>query len=102
MDLSNLPLPELKRLLSQIPKEIERRQKEEKIRLLKELEEKAAEHGFSLDELLGQSGKKERAPVAVKYRHPENPELAWTGRGRQPRWVGDFLENGGNREQLLV
>lgn len=102
MDLSNLPLPELKRLLSQIPKEIERRQKEEKTRLLKELEERAAEHGFSLDELVSESGRKERAPVAIKFRHPENPELAWTGRGRQPRWVTEFLDAGGSRDQLLV
>lgn len=100
MDISNLSVPELKRLLSMIPKEIERRQREEKTKFLQEFEAKAAELGFDLDELIGQAGKKPRAAVAVKYRHPANPELAWSGRGRQPRWVAEFLAQGGNLEQL--
>jgi DNA-binding protein H-NS len=26
-----------------------------------------------------------------KFRHPKHPELEWTGRGMQPRWVKDYL-----------
>ena len=100
MDITTLSVSELKTLLAQIPKEIERRQKDEKVRLLKDLESMAAERGFSLSDLLGESPKKERAPVSVKYRHPNNDSLAWTGRGRQPKWVTEFLQNGGNLEQL--
>lgn len=102
MDISNLPIPELKRLLAQIPKEIERRQKEEKSKVLKELESIAAERGFALDELMGGRVKKERAPVAAKYRHPSNPELTWSGRGRQPKWVAEFLQKGGSLAKLEV
>lgn len=102
MDISNLSIAELKRLLVQIPKEIERRQKEEKSKVLKEIESIAAERGFALDELIGERPKKERAPVAVKYRHPSNPDLNWTGRGRQPKWVVEFLQKGGNLSQLQV
>ena len=36
------------------------------------------------------NGKPSQKPVAPKYRGP-NGEL-WTGRGRQPRWVGDDRE----------
>lgn len=103
MDISNISLPELKDLLAQIPKEIERRQKDERTKLLKEMEALAAEHGFQLEELIGAGGiKKERTAVATKYRHPSNPELAWTGRGRQPKWVAEFQSNGGTLEQLKV
>lgn len=103
MDISKLPLAELKSLLAQIPKEIERRQKEEKAKLLKEIEAMASERGFSLNELVGETTpKKERAPVAAKYVHPANPELTWTGRGRQPRWVAEFVQGGGSLEQLHV
>lgn len=103
MDLSNLSIPELQRLLDQIPREIERRKKEEKNKLLKELEAKAAERGFSLSDLIGETpAKKERAPVAAKYRHPSNPELTWSGRGRQPRWVAEFVQNGGQMAQLEI
>lgn len=102
MDISNLSVAELKHLLVQIPKEIERRKKDEKVKVLKELESIAAERGFALDELVGERGKKERAPVAAKYRHPSSPDLAWSGRGRQPRWVAEFLQKGGSLEQLQV
>lgn len=27
----------------------------------------------------------------VKYRHPENSELTWSGRGKQPFWLRDAL-----------
>lgn len=103
MDLTKFSLPELKQLLAQIPKEIERRQKEEKAKLRKELEAKAAELGFTLEELIaGNSAKKERAPVAVKYRHPSETGLTWSGRGRQPKWLAEFVEKGGKLEQLKV
>ncbi|WP_310492686.1 H-NS histone family protein [Dechloromonas sp.] len=103
MDLSNIALAELKSLLTQIPKEIERREKDEKIKARKEIEAFAAERGFALSDLLGEApAKKERVPVAVKYKHPIDTALAWTGRGRQPKWVVSFLANGGALDQLLV
>ena len=100
MDLSKLSLAELKTILAQIPKEIERRQKEEKANLVKELEAKAAALGFSLADLVSQNSKKAKTPVAIKYRHPKNADFAWSGRGRQPRWVVEFVSNGGSLEQL--
>lgn len=33
---------------------------------------------------------------AVQYRHPENNELEWTGRGRKPQWVITWLATEGN------
>lgn len=103
MDISNTPLAELKSLLAQIPKEIERREKEEMIKARKEIEAFAAERGFALSDLLGETpAKKERSPVAVKYKHPTDATLAWTGRGRQPKWVVSFLASGGALDQLLL
>lgn len=103
MDLSNISFNELKALLTQIPKEIERREKEERARARKAIEELAAERGFSLSDLLGDSAiKKERSPVAVKYKHPTDTSLNWTGRGRQPKWVATFLADGGTLDQLSI
>ena len=105
MDLNTLTLAELKNLLNLIPVEIKRREKNEKANTLKELAALAASKGFTLDELLGSgvaTEKKERAPVAVKYRHPQNADLTWTGRGRQPKWIVEFLATGGTLEQLAV
>lgn len=105
MDISKFSVSELKSLLEMIPREIKRRQKEDKTRIRKELEALAAKSGYSLDELLVEENIKHRRaskPVIVKYRHPEDKDLAWTGRGRQPKWVIEFLNLGGSLEQLIV
>lgn len=105
MDLSAISIPELKELLQQIPAEIKRREKQEKTRIRQELEALAAKNGYTLDELLGEAGEQARKvskPVAVKYRHPNDAALAWTGRGRQPKWVVEFLAGGGTLAQLAI
>jgi DNA-binding protein H-NS len=37
--------------------------------------------------------------LSVKYRHPSDPTLTWTGRGRRPRWITDL---GGDAERFRV
>lgn len=103
MNISAITTADLKDLLDRIPAEIKRREKEEKAKALKEIEALAAAHGFALEDLVGAAKeKKERAPVAAKYRHPDQEDLAWTGRGRQPKWVVEFLAAGGTLDQLKV
>lgn len=42
-----------------------------------------------------------KGPAGVRYRHPDQPEtLTWSGRGRKPLWVQEWLDNGGTLEQL--
>lgn len=101
MNLSELSLAELKDLLTEIPKEIQRRQKAEKAKLLKEIESLAAQRGFALNDVIGaMGGKKSGSTLVAKYRNPENAEQTWAGRGRQPKWVSEFLAKGGSLEQL--
>lgn len=38
----------------------------------------------------------------VKYRHPANPDLEWSGKGRQPKWVEAYVANGGSMVSLDV
>ena len=105
MDLSTLSVAELNKLLADIPKEIARREKGEKARIRKELEALAAANGYSLEELLGDGGEKVKRvgePVAAKYRHPDEKSLTWSGRGRQPKWVAEFLAKGGKIETLVI
>jgi DNA-binding protein H-NS len=105
MDISALSTAELSKLLADIPKEIARREKGEKARVRKELEAFAAAQGYSLEELVGDGGEKAKRagkPVAAKYRHPENGALTWSGRGRQPKWVAEFLTMGGKIESLAI
>ena len=98
MDLTQYSTPELKDILSQLPKEIARREKVEKAQVRKELEAKAAAAGFTLAELVRFS--RSSAGVESKYRHPSNPKLKWAGRGPRPRWIIEFLGAGGTLAQL--
>lgn len=42
----------------------------------------------------------ELAAKGIKYCHPENSLITWSGRGRKPTWVDDWLKNGGTLEEL--
>jgi len=104
MELSNLTISQLRTLEIEIPKEIKRREKDEKSKIRKELEALAAQRGYSLDEILNtaESASKTTKPVAAKYRNPEEASMTWSGRGRQPKWVQAYLANGGQLESLAI
>lgn len=105
MDITTLSLSQLKDLQQQIPAEIKRREKEEKVKVLDELKSLAVSRGFSLEQLLksdaGESKIKGKT-VKAKYRNPLNAEQTWTGRGRKPQWVIDQLAAGKTIESLAI
>ena len=104
MDLTTLSLVQLKELQQRIPAEMKRREEAEKVAFLNEMREMALQRGLSLDDVLGKPKKGARvgSTVKVKYRHPSNPSLEWTGRGRTPVWVREWMEQGNSLESLLV
>lgn len=101
-DLSEMSLEELKTLQSQVNKALdtfeERRRKEAR----SALEQKAREFGFSLNELAGPQKKTASGLRPPKFRHPDDPSLTWSGRGRQPQWYKDALAAGMTKEDLSV
>ena len=38
----------------------------------------------------------------VRYRNPGDPAQAWTGRGKPPRWVTDWVEGGKSLDALRI
>lgn len=103
MDLTQYSTEQLKQLLDTIPAEVKRREKEAKVKLRHDLEELAKKHGFSLDQLLGESKPvKVKGSLAPKYRNPADASLTWTGRGRKPLWVSSLLETGSTLDDLLI
>jgi DNA-binding protein H-NS len=49
--------------------------------------------------------KRSRRPypkVHPKYQNPEEPSETWSGRGKQPRWVGALLGKGMRVDDLLI
>ena len=103
MDLSNLTLDELQDLQKRIPAEMKRRQKQEKVLVLNEVKALAEARGFTIEELMDREAKaSKRGSVKVKYRHPQDENLTWTGRGRMSKWVAQWLADGNKLEALLV
>lgn len=103
MDLSTLSVAELKSLLEKIPAEIKAREKAEKAKIRKELEQIAASQGYSLEELLGEAAErvaKVRKPAQIRFRSPEGHE--WSGRGRSPGWMVEALAAGKSKEDFAV
>jgi len=106
MKLESLSVSELNNLKIDIDKEISLRKDSERDNVRKELEQLAKERGYVLDDLLGKRAKTAtghtRKPAKIKYQHPGNKELTWTGRGRQPAWVKDWVTGGHAIEKLAV
>lgn len=105
MDLSTLSVAQLRDLQQQIPAEIKRREAQEKVNILNEVRAFAKARGYAIEDLLGKEAKVKAVSgnkVKVKYRHPQNPELEWTGRGRKPKWVEAWVAGGASLDNLLV
>ena len=68
----------------------------------------ASESGFTLDELASISVKKPRKArrdsdkAKKQYANPNNANEIYKGKGPKPQWLKDYLENGGNLEELLI
>ena len=101
INLHDMSLSELKALRKQVTKAIDTFESRQKAEALAAVEAAAKEAGFSLKELLGTSAGG-KTPAAPKYRHPENPDLTWTGRGRKPGWFIAALEQGKTPEDLQI
>jgi DNA-binding protein H-NS len=109
IDLESLSLPELRNLEIQVKAEIRRRGSATQ-RLIKKVQKLADDQGLSLGELFAIANGHSVAELAgsprsggvIKYRNPVNPEQGWTGHGRKPGWVVDYLGNGGTLEQLAA
>lgn len=102
IDLDNMSLTELKQLQKQVEKAIigfeDRKRKE----AMEAIETAAREHGFTVAELTGSKTRKARSQAVAKYKHPENPELTWTGKGRRPAWFIEALDSGKTPEELEI
>lgn len=103
VDLSKLSIEELEALAKDIEVEVVNRRQAERERVLSQMRELAASIGTTPEELFRRSGKVvAEKVVAVKYRHPDDPTLTWTGRGKRPQWVVVALESGQTLDDLAA
>ena len=62
--------------------------------------------GVSVAELFGIKGETEprrrKRAARAKYRHPENAENTWTGKGKPPKWLQEKLDQGASKDEFLI
>ncbi len=110
MKLQQLSLDELHELQVSVEDEIALRRDAERNMLLEEIAALAKVRGFLLQELLqpliDMAGIRLSCPTKrarkapIKFRHPDHPELVWSGRGKTPQWVKTWTEDGGSTDAL--
>ena len=105
MDLSNMSVSDLRNLQEQIKQEMKKREVQEVQKAREQILAIAQSVGVPLKDLLATGGRGNATKgnsVAVRYRHPDNASQQWTGRGRQPKWVKEWVEGGKSLDKLRV
>lgn len=110
MNLSILPLAELRALDLKIKREIMRRQGQDLAQARQQIAAIAQQAGIALKDLLKMAGKSPKKPVnsmkgkkiPARFQHPDHAGLTWTGRGVRPQWVTAWLNQGGTLDQLRI
>jgi DNA-binding protein H-NS len=104
VDLSKFSIEELQALSQDIEAEIVARREADRDRVLQQMRELAGSLGMTLEEVVRgeKGGKGGPGSVPPKYRHPDNPGLTWTGRGKRPSWVNEWLSSGKSLDDAAI
>lgn len=104
MDLSKLTSAQLRDLQEQLKDELKQRASQGRAEALEQIHAIARGVGLPLKELLGSLPARggRTGPVAARYRNPADASQQWTGRGRQPKWVKDWVDGGNDIAGLKI
>jgi len=111
IDLKAMTRTELEKLKTSVERELTRTIERNRKAAIAAAQKATREHGFDLNEIVGAEkpakvNKTKKKPKTVaappKYRHPENPEVTWTGKGRQPKWIKEAEAAGRSRNVFLI
>jgi DNA-binding protein H-NS len=103
MDLSNMSLGDLRNLQDQIKQEMKKREQSDMAKAREQILAIAQSVGVPLKDLIASTGRGGKTgSVAVRFRNPDNASQQWTGRGRQPKWVKEWVEGGKSIDKLRV
>ncbi|MES2742406.1 MAG: H-NS histone family protein [Pseudomonadota bacterium] len=102
MELSNMSAVELRNLQEKIKKEIGKRSQQDLVKAREQILAIAQSVGVPIKELISSGVRAKTGTVAVRYRNPGDASQQWTGRGRQPKWVKQWVDSGKAIDQLRV
>ncbi len=105
---------ELQKQIAKLQTQAERMRKTSFDKAVGQIRELMEKNGISIADLTealaakGKKGRKSpkagstRVAVKPKYQSPTDPSVTWTGRGRKPKWVQEWIDGGSDLETLLI
>lgn len=102
-DYQNLSESELQAVIEKAEKALKNIQANKRKDVIAQIKELAASIDVTVD--IHESEKRSArkgVKVPVKYRHPEDPEKTWTGRGVMPSWMQALIKAGHDRSEFEV
>lgn len=106
MNFSKMSSLELRALQKNINQELKKREQKELRKARDQINKIAKSVGVPIKELMGVRARAAKndaaAEVSVQYRHPDDASLKWTGRGRQPQWIKEWVESGKTLDDVRV
>ncbi|WP_130470909.1 H-NS family nucleoid-associated regulatory protein [Candidatus Magnetaquicoccus inordinatus] len=106
--ISDMSLEDLMAFNVEVESLINRRQHNLRKELYEQMMTLVSNAGFtSLDEVLAvQKARRVRSDKGIKtfprYRNPADNTQTWSGRGRRPQWVVNYLSQGGDLQALVM
>jgi len=99
--MSSNKLSELHSQIAQLQQEADEIIRNERIAVIKDIQQKIADYNISIEELKGKvKSTVAKSPSVIKYR--KDAYLVWVGRGPKPQWIKTAEANGENIEQYRV
>lgn len=103
---SGLTLPQTLAHIEELKRQAEEVRRREFQTVVMDMKAKIAMYGITAKDLgfaeVPEVAEKKdgRSDVMPKYRGPKGE--TWSGRGKTPTWLANFIENGGNKDELLI
>ena len=97
-----MSLVELRSLQEKIKQETKKREVDDLAKAREQILAIAQSVGMPLKELIASGARSKSTQVAVRYRNPDDSTQHWTGRGRRPKWVKDWVDGGKELDLLRV
>ena len=112
-ELHKMNYRDLVALQQRVAEVLEAKRQKDREALKERMSKLASDAGFSLNEVLSEQraaqARKPRTPRrkkaagktngVIRFRHPKNESLTWSGQGRRPRWL---VEAGGDIERFRI
>jgi DNA-binding protein H-NS len=102
-DYQNLSENELQAVIENAEKALKNKLANRRKEVITQIKELAASIDVTV-EIVENEKKSPRkgVKVPIKYRHPEDPDKIWTGRGVMPKWLRELIDNGRSRSEFEV